>query len=73
MRNKKAFTLIELLAVIIILGILAVLIAPKVVNMINESEKSANMTSAQNIVKAAELKASNNMIENGKNTRIKQK
>jgi prepilin-type N-terminal cleavage/methylation domain-containing protein len=70
MRNKKAFTLVELLAVIIILGILAVLIAPKVVNMINESEKSANMTSAQNIVKAAELKASNNMIENGKNTRI---
>ena len=70
MRNKKAFTLVELLAVIIILGILAVLIAPKVVNMINESEKSANMTSAENLVKAAELKASNNMIDNGKALRI---
>ena len=57
---KKGFTLIELLAVIIILGILTTLIAPKVVNMIEEAEKNTNMTSAQNLAKAAQLKAQNN-------------
>ena len=57
---KKGFTLIELLAVIIILGILTALIAPKVVNMIEEAEKNTNMTSAQNLAKAAQLKAQNN-------------
>ena len=69
--KTRAFTLIELLAVIIILGILTLLIAPKVVNMLNESEKNTNMTSAQNLVKAAELKASNNdMTGNNENIKI---
>ena len=69
--KNKAFTLIELLAVIIILGILAVLIIPKVVNTLNESEKNTNMTSAQNIVKTAELKTSNNnMVDNNKDIKI---
>lgn len=58
--KDKGFTLIELLAVIIILGILITLIAPKVVSMLNEAEKNTNMTSAQNLVKAAQLKVSNN-------------
>ena len=61
--KNKAFTLIELLAVIIILGILAVLIVPKVVNTLNESEKKTNMTSAENLVKAAEYKASSNEMK----------
>ena len=69
--KTRAFTLIELLAVIIILGILTLLIAPKVVNMLNESEKNTNMTSAQNLVKAAELKAANNdMTGNNENIKI---
>jgi type IV pilus assembly protein PilA len=61
--KNKAFTLIELLAVIIVLGILAVLIVPKVVNTLNESEKKTNMTSAENLVKAAEYKASSNEMK----------
>ena len=61
--KNKGFTLIELLAVIIILGILSVLIIPKVTNMINEAERNANMTSAQNLVQAAKIKVSNNEIE----------
>lgn len=60
--KTRAFTLIELLAVIIILGILSVLIVPKVVSMLDEAEKNTNMTSAQNLVKAAEYKISNNQV-----------
>ena len=69
--KNKAFTLIELLAVIIILGVLTTLIAPKVVNMLDEAEKNTNLTSAQNLVKSASLKASNNeMTGMGQNIKI---
>ena len=69
--KQKAFTLVELLAVIIILGILAVLIVPKVISILSETEKNTNMTSAQNLVKAAQLKASNNdMTGNNRNINI---
>lgn len=68
--KNKGFTLIELLAVIIILGLIAVLIVPKVVNMLDDAEKNTNMTSAENLIKAAELKVSNNEIT-GNNRDIK--
>lgn len=69
--NKKGFTLIELLAVILIIGLLAALIAPKITNSLKESEKKTNLTSAQNLVKTAELKATNNEITGTtKNTKI---
>ena len=68
MKDKKAFTLIELLAVIVILGVLATLIIPKVVTSLDESEKSSNLTSAKNLVKAAEYKASNNSLEGKQET-----
>ena len=61
--KKNGFTLIELLAVIVILGVLATLIIPKVVTSLEESEKSSNLTSAKNLVKAAEYKVSNNHLE----------
>jgi len=60
--NKKAFTLIELLAVIVVLGVLTVVITPKVINSLDESEKNTNLTSAKNLVQAAEYKAANNDI-----------
>lgn len=53
---KKGFTLVELLAVIIILGLLAVLITPKVMNTINESKQKTNMASANGLLKAAEYR-----------------
>ena len=62
MKDKKAFTLVELLAVIVVLGLLTIMIVPKVINSIKDAEKSSNMTSAQNLVKAAQLKASNNEL-----------
>lgn len=59
---KKGFTLVELLAVIIILGILSVLIVPKIVNTINESEQKTNIASAKNLLKSAEYKYQDNEI-----------
>ena len=71
MKNKKAFTLVELLAVIVILGLLMVIIVPKVSQTLKDAEKNTNMTSAENLVKAATLKASNNeMTGNSENIKI---
>ena len=69
--KTKAFTLVELLAVIIILGILTVIITPKIINTLKEAEKNTNMTSAQNLAKSAGLKVSNNeMTGNNENIKI---
>ena len=38
---KKGFTLIELLAVIVILAVIALIAAPAVLNIIEDSKKSA--------------------------------
>ena len=58
--RENGFTLIELLAVLIVLGVLILLIAPKIVTTLNEAEYNANMASARELVKAAELKHANN-------------
>ena len=44
--NKKAFTLIELLAVIIIIGVLAVITLPKISDTLENSKKNAAQLSA---------------------------
>ena len=59
---KKGFTLVELLAVIIILGVLSVLIVPKVLKTLNDSEEKTNIASANGLLKAAELKYQDNEI-----------
>ena len=49
-KKKRAFTLIELLAVIIILGILMIVAIPSVTSYINDSRKSAYVNTAKEIV-----------------------
>ena len=44
---KKGFTLIELLAVIVILAVIALIATPIIINIINDSQKSAATNSAQ--------------------------
>ena len=51
--NKKAFTLIELLAVIIILGVLLVIAIPSVTNYISDARKSSYISTAKNLVAGA--------------------
>ncbi len=57
-KNEKGFTLIEILAVIIILGILLVIAVPSVSNYISDSRKHAYITTAKEYIKEAQKKVS---------------
>lgn len=50
--NKKGFTLMELLAVIVVLGLVAIIILPKLVSTIDGSEKNSNKISVNNLINA---------------------
>ena len=52
--KKRGFTLIELLAVIVILAIIALIATPAVLNIIEDSEKSAAERSTEAVIKAGE-------------------
>ena len=54
LREKNAFTLVELLAVIVILAIILVIAVPTITNTIKESKKSSFETSAKLIISSAE-------------------
>ena len=53
--KKKGFTLVELLAVIIVLAVVALIATPMVLNTIEDSKKGAFEQSLKNIVKASKL------------------
>ena len=55
MKRKNAFTLIELLAVIVVLAIIALIATPAVLNIIEDSKKSAAERSADSYVKQVEV------------------
>ena len=54
MKKKNAFTLIELLAVIVVLAIIALIATPIVMNTINSAKKGAAERSADNYIDAVE-------------------
>lgn len=53
MKNTNAFTLIELLAVLIVLAVIAMITVPIVTKKMDESERKLCVTQYQNILKAA--------------------
>ena len=53
--NKKGFTLIELLAVIVILAIIMVIAVPQILNVINDSRRSAWTNSLNMIAHSIEI------------------
>ena len=61
--SNKAFTLIELLAVIVILAIIALIAVPIVVNIIDDSKKSSNEESIKMYGKAIENAAGNYFLK----------
>ena len=69
MKNRKGFTLVELLAVIAILAILVIIALPSVINMYNKAQKQTFLTEARNVYREAEKKFLANSIS-GKNTKV---
>ena len=68
--KKKGFTLIELLAVIVILAVIAVIATPAVLNIIEDSKKSAAEASARSIVGSAETYYLKELMNNNKISNI---
>ena len=68
--KKKGFTLIELLAVIVILAVIAVIATPAVLNIIEDSKKSAAEASARSIVGAAKTHYIKNIMDNKPNSNV---
>ena len=54
MRNKRGFTLVELLAVIVILGIILIVAVPKIITTIDNAKLSTLEDTVKMIAKIAE-------------------
>ncbi|MEN0663489.1 type II secretion system protein [Caldifermentibacillus hisashii] len=59
LKNQKGMTLVELLAVLVILGIIAAIAIPMIGNMIENSQTKAAANEALNIIAGAKLADSN--------------
>ena len=67
---KKGFTLVELLAVIVILAVIALIATPAVLNTIEDSKAASAEVSARNIVSAAKTQYLQNIMEGKTNSDI---
>ena len=61
--NKKGFTLLELLAAIVVLSVIAVIALPKFIEMVTTSEIDSVKTTANLLAKAAQDHYSNEVME----------
>ena len=64
MKDKKGFTLVELLAVIAILAILVIIALPNVLSMFRNAKQNTFTNEVQNLVKSAENKYLTNSMNN---------
>ena len=53
MKDKKGFTLIELIAVVVILSILAIIATPNIINMIDRGKKEQYVADAKDFIAKA--------------------
>lgn len=64
--RKRAFTLIELIAVLVILAIIILIVTPIVINIIKKINTKANMRSVDYYAKSAEIAIHTYLLDNGK-------
>lgn len=55
LKEQKGLTLIELLAVIVILGIIAAIAVPSILGLIDNTKKDAHVANAQQMINAAKM------------------
>ena len=68
MKKKKGFTLVELLAVIVILAVILIIAMPKISDVIKNSKESSLETTAKLIASQAEKKYTENQVLDNSNT-----
>ena len=65
MKKKRAFTLIELIAVLVILAILALIVTPLVMNIIRKAKISADKRSVDAYGRSVELAIATHLLDTG--------
>ena len=64
-KNKKGFTLIELIAVLVIMAIIAIIVTPLVLNIVRKAKDSANKRSVDAYGKSMEVALMAYVLDNG--------
>ena len=68
--KKKGFTLVELLATIVVLSVIALIAVPIVINVIEKAKKSALVSSVNGLVESANMYYTNEIIKGDINDNV---